>query len=107
MRKQVGVSWRGCSLSLTIGTGFKHQFQRVPIGECDFQKIAIKPSSLGAHSFHGNGLPDGLCKIVSAKCDASEPGGWVALELPILHAAVISLRVHINDNMGIEPVDFC
>src|SRR3989442_1746773 len=93
------VSW----LRLIFLAGIS-QRDRIAVFKRDFLKISIFGAVDGFHDLDRNRLADSLSEIRSRHSDLGEPSRWVALEFPVFDLPVITLHVHVDDDMRIDPV---
>src|ERR1041385_3360535 len=76
-----------------------HQFVRRAVGKLDLVHVAVERSVARLHGFDGDLLADDLREVGAREADALVPGRRIALELPLVDLAAITLRVHQQDDV--------
>src|SRR5438093_11410397 len=80
------------------------QRDRITICVRDLLQISIFRAVDGFNDLDGNRLANGLREIRPCYANLGKPSRRIAFELPVLDLPVITLDVHINDDMRIDPV---
>src|SRR5256885_3682450 len=96
------VSW----LRLLFLTGISER-DRIPILIRNLLQVSILRAVDRFHDFDGNRLADGLREIRPCYPNFSEPSRRVSLEFSAFYFPVITLFVHVDNDMWVDPVPLC